>query len=176
MQQLLHKDFVTNALQIIFCQHSIFCSQPNPFHFVLCCAVRRGAPWCSCFPPGIVCSRVGNCSNAFPNIIHWEGKYKMGLHLAWLESRILREEHIIVTVSRGDNLSIWELSFLRTTKFCQTYRHTNAKAATYPTLQPVAFCLCLYQQFRTKNCLGKLQERDSIHQLPILAVPLLSAM
>lgn len=60
-------------------------------------------------------------------------------------------------------------------KFCQKYRHTNAKAATYPTLQPVTFCSCLYQQSSTKNCLGKRKERDTIHQLPTLAPLLFSS-
>lgn len=120
-----------------------------------------------CFPPGIVCSCVGNCSDAFPNVVHWEGKYKMSLHLAWLESRILGEYHI-VTVSSGDNLPIWELLL-----FWEL--GNSAKPATYPTLQPETFCFCLYQQSSRKNCLGKLKERDTIYQLPILAPLLLSS-
>lgn len=69
---------------------------------ILFCAVQHmlKLPAGSAFLPCIVCSCVGNCSNAFPNIVHWERKYKVGLHLAWFESRILREKCIIVTVSR----------------------------------------------------------------------------
>lgn len=56
----------------------------------------------------------------------------MGLHLARFESRILGEKHVIVTVSRDETTYPFENSvgvFLRTVKFYQTYRHTNAKAA-----------------------------------------------
>lgn len=103
-QRLLHKEFVTNALQSIFYGHSIFCGWSNAFHLGLCYATHREAPCGSRLPPCIVCSGIGNCSNAFPDVVHWEGKYKMGLHLAWFESRILREKCIIVTASIDETI------------------------------------------------------------------------
>lgn len=44
--------------------------------------------------------------------------------------------------------------FSGTMKFCQTHRHTTAKAATWPTLQPVTSHLCPHQESSTQNRLG----------------------
>lgn len=110
MQRLFCKEFVIKKkTPQSFYWHSIFNGQPKTSHFVRCYAAHIPAPCWFCFLPCIVCSCVRNCSNTFPNIVHWEGKYKVCLHWAWFECRILREKNALLPQQRWDNLFLWEL-------------------------------------------------------------------
>lgn len=126
--------------------------------------------------PCIVCSCVGNGSNAFPNIVHWEGKYKMGLHLTRFESRILREKCICVTVNSGEMISPFENSWFFL-ELWNSAKHTDTQLLKLPLdlhcnqwhLTCAHIRSPVHRTALETNACG-----HRTHQLPILAQQLLS--